>query len=1008
MERVVIPRLEAVSGVGKVTVWGVLRDSVRILLDEDKVAAAQMDIGEVIRRLMQDNFVMPLGEIDDGGNEIILRSDMRFRTPEEIAEYPIGGGLKIKDVGRVSRVKSVGDSLSFIDGGVAYYGMASKDSQSNVVEVSRNWEATLKNLESDPALHGRMSSMTFFLQGDMIESALGQLRQTAIWGGALAVLVLFVFLRRVRLTLCVALSIPVSALLAIAWEFFGGGTFNVLTMTGITLGIGMLVDNSVVVVENIARLHKQGRSATEAAVVGTRQIGMAVTLATLTTVVVFLPLIFMSSNPMVRLMFGGIGIPLSVSLLASLLVAVIFLPVITARLLGDRPRAAGRVAGRLSPVVVLPVRIAAWSIGAVRALWYGLVRVLHMGNRAALAVLSPLRWVLAAGVVALCAWKWRSLSGLFQIGDSLKPFGTLLGGGEAQASRMRVALILAALVGIGGLLLGARRWHGRPSRPPARPVRFVPTGSSLIGMIVEANWSLVSWTLSHRLLAFAFSLLAYATILVPQSQMVTTPFGEDSSTDSVEFNVQFNANFSLEEAGRETERYDDYIEAHKEEYGFDHWSNRYDESGANFALYWDARKNHAFFDGIQEDLSKNLPRIPGHTLTFYDQERTSNRSASVATFALRGPDSSELERLGAEAARILETVPGLSQVSSRLRNAPEQIDVKVDRDRARQLGVNTDAIQQTIAWTLRGFPLPAFQEKGRQVPLLIEYDEEKTAGLATLRDLSVFGEQGMVPLSSVAELASTKGSRSIYRRDGQTSFTLTAKVDDPTQIIPITERGYRALGELDMPRGYGFDRQDSAGSRQEAEFAELQNAFLLSIVLVFLLMGILFESLLLPFSVLFTIPFAIMGAKWTLFLTGTPMDSMGYIGMIILAGVVVNNGIVLIDRVHCLRREGLARTEAIVTGCGQRVRPVLMTALTTVCGLFPMILTEPAGGGNGIDYRALATIVAGGLVASTFFTLWVVPLVYSLLDDLATVMRGRFRTWSHSPRAGHRGVRPAA
>ena len=193
-----------------------------------------------------------------------------------------------------------------------------------------------------------------------------------------------------------------------------------------------------------------------------------------------------------------------------------------------------------------------------------------------------------------------------------------------------------------------------------------------------------------------------------------------------------------------------------------------------------------------------------------------------------------------------------------------------------------------------------------------------------------------------------------------------------------------------------FDRSSSARNRQEEEFAELQNAFLLSIVLVFLLMGILFESLLLPFSVLFTIPFAIMGSKWTLFLTQTPMDSMGYIGMIILAGVVVNNGIVLIDRIHNLRAVGKERAEAIVVGCGNRVRPILMTALTTVCGLLPMILSTPEGN-NGFDYRALATIVAGGLVASTFFTLWVVPLAYSVLDDAATIMKARFAWWTRKP-----------
>ena len=992
MERVVIPRLEAVPGIGKVTVWGVLRDSVRILLEEDKVAAARLDIGQLIGRLSQDNFAMPLGELNDGGREIILRSDMRFVTPEEIAEYPIGGGLRIKDVGRVSRVKQVGDSLSYIDGGVAYYGMAVKDSQSNVVEVSRNWTRALEELEHDPALEERMSSITFFLQGDMIEKALGQLREAAVWGGLLAVAVLFIFLRRVRLTLCVALSIPVSALMAIAWEYFAGGSFNVLTMTGITLAIGTLVDNSIVVVENASRLHQLGRKASDAAIVGTRQIALAVTLATLTSVVVFMPLIFMSSNPIVRLIFGGIGIPFSTSLLASLLVAILFLPVIAARLMGARPRKVAVLADALAPVFRLPVRAVALCLGGLRAVWFVLLRGLWWVERAVLSIVAPLRWIVVAAAVGLVVWKWRAAAEMFGAGTALSEFGVGLGGGPSHATQLRVKLVAGSVVVILLCVLGLQRWWRMTAHAPARPERFVPAGGSLVDMLVAGNQRLVRWTLDHRFAATVWALVSFLTVSIPWTHMTFTPMGEDESVDSVEFNVSFNANFSLEEADEEVSRYGEFLEENRERYGIEHWSCHYDETEASFALYWEESKSREFFEDFAHRLEKELPRIPGHTLVFYDSENMGERSSTVASFSLVGPDSSELERLGAEAERILTRVPGLSQISSRLQSAPEQIDVRVDRDLANEMGVDSDAIQRTIGWALRGFPLPPFQEKGRQMPLLIEFDEEEIAGLSTLRDLTVFGLNGAVPLASVAELGFTKGSRSIYRRNGQTSFTLTAKVDDPTQIIPVTERGYRALAELEMPRGYGFDLEDSARTRQESEFSELIAALGLAVLLVFILMSILFESLLLPFSMLFTIPFAVLGAIWTLFLTGTPLDSMGMIGMIILAGVVVSHGVVLIDRIHGLRREGLVRREAVVEGCAQRVRPILMTALTTVFGLVPTILAKPSGN-DGFDYRSLATIVASGLTASTFFTLWVVPLAYTVLDDLHLRTRDELRWW---------------
>ncbi len=1005
LEQVVQPRLEAISGIGKIDIWGVLQDSVRILLDEDKVTAAQLDIGTVISRLSADNFALPMGEVKDGEREIILRSDMRFSDLDEIANFPIGGGLKLKDIGRVAKVKSVSNRLTLIDGDYAYYGMATKDSQSNVVETSQNLRRTCEEIENDPATGGDVSITIYFIQGDFIESALAQLQETAIWGGLLAVVVLFVFLRRVRLTLCVALSIPVSALMSIAWGYFTGASFNLLTMTGITLGIGMLVDNSVVVVENIARIHRRGEHPLTAAVLGTRQIALAVTLATLTTVVVFLPLIFMSGNKMVRVMFGNIGIPLSVSLLASLLVAVVFLPVITARLLKNDATTTSPIGALMERVSVIPVRLVAYVVGGARALWFLFVSALHLGNRVILFFLPTLRWIIAPALVALVITQWGVFDSAFESGKALEEFGVTVG---PPAVAMRNAM--AVFAGLGGIVLffAAKPWAKRPRAFPARPAQFVPSGTSLIDMIVALNQSLVGWTMQHRLMAFVLAVTAFASIAVPLSNMKVAAFGEDATDDDANFTVAFDAHFTLSEAEQEVRIYADYIEEHKEDIGFEHWTCRFDETGAEFSLNFAIERADEDVDGIEAVLEADLPRIPGHRLIFYNANQSSNTSTSVAQFVLTGPDSRELERLGAEAEKILARVPGLSQVSSPLQNSPEMIEVSVDRDLAHSMGVNTEAIQNSISWTLGGWPLPRYQEEGREVPLVIEFDESEAAGLNTLRELTVFAQTGLVPLESIAKLDFKKGAREIYRRNGQTSFTLEAKVDDPLQVIPVTERAYRALAQVDLPRGFNWDRSDSAARRTDDEFKELGQALLFSIALVFLLMGILFESILLPFSVLCTIPFAILGAMWTLFATGTPMDSFGWIGMIILAGVVVNNGIVLIDRIHALRHSDIPREQAVIDGCGQRVRPVLMTALTTVCGLLPMALTEPASQ-SMVDYRALATIVAGGLIASTFFTLWVVPLAYTVFDDLAVKLSemaawtARAATWRRASAGGGDG-----
>ncbi|MFT7540815.1 MAG: multidrug efflux pump subunit AcrB [Gammaproteobacteria bacterium] len=1000
MEKVIIPRLEGVPGVGKVDMWGVLQDSVRILLDEEKVAAAGLDVGGLIRRLSSDNFALPLGQVNDGGREILLRTDMRFTGIEEIANYPLGDGIVVGDLGRVSRVKSVSNSLSRIDGGFAYYGMASKDSQANVVDVSRAWTETLEELEADPRLAGKMSSMVFFLQGDMIEGALGQLRETAAWGGALALLVLFVFLKRFRLTLCVALSIPVSVLLALLWEYAWGGSFNILTMTGVTLAIGMLVDNAVVVVENISREHLAGRSGKDAAVLGTRQIALAVTLATLTTVVVFMPIIFLGSDGVLRTMFAAIGIPFSISLLASLIVAVVFLPVVTARLLGNRPAFLERIGEIIAPVVAIPARVVGLLVGGMRWVFFRYMLLQRRVLSVALRGLTILRYPLAAGAIGLTYWQIRNTLESYAPGDALAEFGQPIGLPVGMRTiAVPASLGLACIVVVGLLVFGLPRWKRRLPETLLPPASYVPKSPTLIDMAIGMNQLLLQWTLKHRLMATFLAVLAFLSILIPMSAVELTPFGSDASNDSIDFRVEYNANLLLGEALDEAMVYEEFLETKRDEWGFAHWSSRVDNSDVRFTLHWEELREKEEADATLRDLRAEVPQISGHTLKFYDGDDAGSTSREFAFFSIQGPEARELEALGQEAVRILKGVPGILEVSTSLEDAPDQISVQIDRDLAQGFEVTADTIQQSISWVLRGFPLPRFQEGGRDVPFLIEFDSEEIAGIPTLRDLSVFRPGGdSVPLSSFANLGFEKASRSIERRDGRITFPLIAKVEDPIRILAITRAGEEALATgLTLPRGFSLGSEDSAIRRQQQETSQLMQAMWLGVVLVFLLMAVLFESLLLPFSVLFTVPFAVAGAWWTLLITGIPMDTVGWIGMIILAGVVVNNGIVLIDRIHCLRATGIARAAAVIQGCAQRVRPVMMTALTTVCGLFPMIIA-PAPPGDAIDYRALATIVAGGLIASTVFTLWVVPLAYTVLDDFPAVIKAHGRWWLSIPR----------
>ena len=989
LEHEIQRRIEAVDGISRVQVWGMLEDSVRILLDEDKVRAARLDIGTLVGALMRDNFAQPMGEITDGGRRFLLRSDMRMRSFAEIENYPIRKGLRLKDVASVVRAKTVRDELTRIDGRDAYYGMIQKESSANMVEVSHSLRNLFKEFEADPKLAGKIGVSVFFDQAKFIEVSLNQLSQTAIWGGGLSVLILLMFLRRVRMTLCVALSIPASALLAITWEHFTGGSFNVLTMTGLTLGIGMLVDNSVVVMESIARQRNEGKGPLDAAVSGARDVGLAISLATLTTVVVFLPLIFMGGDPMLRVMLGAMGIPLCISLLVSLVVALIFLPVASARVVGERSQLAENIASFMGRVMLLPVHAIAGLVAVPRAAYHWCLAVAHRAIHLGLGLIVPLRWPLAAaflGAGALALGRGGPGRELVQEMNSLGIPSRTASMSVTSGTSAAVGSILAALV----LVFIAPRWRKRPALPPRRPSSLKPQGTSVLSWVQAANRSLLTWTLQHRLLASLAALGALSSMSIPLGGMSVAAFGREGDSSKIEIRVDMEDNFTLSEASEEIAHYEDILEGMREELGFAHLVARFRAGGGKLELQWDDRPGVAQTEAVRNRLRTELKARPGQKLLFSEEASLDVASRQFVHFQLRGTDPEQLEQFGMQAVKLLRKVPGLSDVTTSLEEAPEQVRLQIDREAATTYGVTSNAAIQSLTWALRGAALPRFQDVDRELPLIIEYDEEEVAGLDTIRDLSVFTATSVVPLSAFSQIEFQPGAGQIRRRNGKITFNIQARVDNPARQTELVKSGYAALQALELPRGFSLGLDDSVAARQAEEVDELKNALLLSVVLVFLLMGILFESLLLPISVLTTIPFAILGALWTLYLTGTTMDSVGFIGLIILVGVVVNNGIVLIDKIHRGRNAAANRTEAVLGGSAARVRPILMTALTTVFGLLPMALGDASN--DGIDYRALATCVAGGLVISTFFTLWIVPLAYTVMDDLTQTLGSTLRS----------------
>jgi multidrug efflux pump subunit AcrB len=890
----------------------------------------------------------------DGGQRVLLRSDMRFHDAEEIASYPIGGGLTIGDVGRVLPMKSVRNRLFKIDGSYAYYGEVQKDSQANVVETAARLRDAFKELEADPRLAGEFKFLVLFDQGKFITSSLDQLRDAALWGGGLAVVVLFLFLRRIRSTLAVIAAIPFSILLAVAWIHLGGGTLNVLTMAGITFAMGMLVDDAVVVIENIARVSELEGRTLDSAARGTREVALAVVLSTLTTVIVFLPLIFITDTPWLRVVFAELGTPLCLSLMFSLVAALVFLPVIAARVVSKRPPFVQRIASALEPIAAFPARTIAVSVGAVRLAAFTFARALHPILRGIATLALHLRWVLAAALVAVTAWNgWRAY-GAFQLGKRATADFGWSRSGSVDLFLANVLEVAALPLALAIVLIVVPRFARRTASAPVRPRELVSRRRSVIEYMIDTNHWLLDWTIRHRFAASILAVLVVASVVWPCTHMTVGAFGEDDNTSRLSVQVDLEENFTLAESEHEMSYYEDFFQARKDRFHFDHLANRFDPRSGRISLYWDKALPRDQYNEVEREVRETLVARPGHRVRLArDEGANVDRSKTMVSFRLVGPDSEELEHLGELAVAELEKIPGLSGVTVPDTAAQSQVRVALDSDLAQGFGISPQTALQNIAWALRGWQLPRYQEEGREIPLIIEYDDEQVAGLETLKDLDVFTGSSTVPLSSFAQFSFARGTRSIHRRNGQTSFTIEARVDDPLRQKELSDAGYTLLKGLDLPRGYSVGEEDLVSSRQQEEFGQILFALGLALVLAYIVMAILFESFLLPFAVMFTVPYGIVGSLWTLYVTQTAMDSVGWIGMVILVGVVVKNGIVLIDCIQRLRDEGVERAQAVLQGSAMRVRPVLMTAIATVMGLIPMALQEPAS--EGIDYRALAT-----------------------------------------------------
>jgi HAE1 family hydrophobic/amphiphilic exporter-1 len=852
--------LERIDGVANVEIWGADEKSIQIFIKQDVVKAFKLNLYEIVQTLRSDNFAVSSGNIKDGGQKIYVRSVGKFRNLEQIKNIPIhGSNIRLKDVADVVYDVPERTWVQRIDGKSAIQIGIFKESMANTVELCEAVEEKFTTeLMKDPRL-ANFKVDILFNQGTFIKESTDNLQSAAIWGGIFAFFVLYFFLRRLRMTIMLNLSIPLSLVVSLTVMYFMGWTLNLITMMGLMISVGMVVDNSIVVLENIYRRRSMGDDNLHAAANGTSEVALAIIMATFTTIVVFLPLILMSGDAGFKFYMFRIGMPVIIALLASLIVAMVFIPLAATRIVSKR--------------------------------------------------------------------------------------------------KVEEPKIISSINSKYGKFLG--------------------------------------WTLKHRL----------ETFIVLIFLMFSQNFIQVASTDDMDGNIndfrlflELPDNYTLNDAERVVLMIEDTIRTKADRYGLKTIDSRFRHNMARLNVFLHPEASLAWYDvlinsaaeliGVAdttlmsreqalEDVKKRIPELPGVTLRT-TWRRSGDDDASVS-ISLYGDDTEKLTELSKEVERRLNSIPEILSVEADTEEGEDEIQLVIKREEVQKYGINPRTISGTIMYALRGIQLPKYQTDDREINMLIQLQKEDRETLQQLKNITFFSSNGReVPLESVASIFVQKGMGRIHRENGKTYLAVKANTT-AADIGKIHQKIDIAMAGFEMPYGYSWTKGDRFARMQESDDSQFF-AIILSIVFVLLLMGILFESFVLPWSVIISVPFSFIGAKWMLYLTDTPMDLMSRIGYIILIGIVVNNAIVLIDLVNRLRVEGFSRMDALLSAGKQRFRPIMMTAFTTIGGLIPMAL------GNtkmiGISYKPLGITIIGGMIFSTMVSLVAVPWAYMLFDDL--------------------------
>ena len=846
-------RIERIPGVARVDISGAPANEVEIAINQDRLTAHNLSLNDLTTRLQAINFSVSAGTITDGGQRLRVQPVGELTDLQQLRDLVIGdGGVRLSDIADVRLKQQRMPYGRRLDGRKAVGIDIFKERNANLVEVSRNALKEVEAIGKEPSLSD-LQIKVIENQGDNVTSSLLELAEAGAIGLLLSIAVLYFFLRHWPSTLMVTLAIPICFIMTLGFMYFAGVTLNILSMMGLLLAIGMLVDNAVVVVESIYQERERMPNQPErASIIGTRNVAIALSAGTLCHCIVFVPNLFGERN-FLSIYLSQIAITISVSLLASWLVAVSLIPMLSARM-------------KTPPMVNNP--------------------------------------------------------------DGIIP-------------RMQ------------------KRYAG-----------------------------LLRWTLEHRGKSVMGILLIIAVSIVPMMLTKKNMFGGDDSDETNIF-YQWKGSYSLGQMSDEVARVEQFMEANRKRFHIEQIYSWYSEQGdAGTRIKFDT-SNLDETKTLIEQIRKELPKSARATLGIGGggggPGGGGGQPGENVQVQLVGDSTKTLAEIADEIVPMLSKRKELRDVRVNAGDQNSELSVRVDRERAAAFGFNAQQVASFVGIALRGAPLREFRRGETEVPVWVRFAGAEQYGMEDLATFTVRAPDGRtVPLLSMVDVDVTPAATQISRANRQTTLTVQANLADKVTVPDARKAMEETLKAAVFPAGYGYSFDGGAFQDEDDAGKQMFTNLLIALLLIYIVMAAVFESLLFPAAIMSGVLFSVFGVFWLFWLTGTEFNIMAFIGILVLMGVVVNNGIVMIEHINNLRRRGLSRTDALVEGSRERLRPILMTMGTAILAMVPISLGSTQLGGGGPAYYPMARAIAGGLAFSTVVSLLFLPTIYAILDDLRT------------------------